>query len=232
MKRNGGFSLVELMVAMVIGLVIILGAGQLFLTVFQTQRQVEALGEKQAAVNFAVETLIRDIRRAAQDTIEWNDTDREFKLTVRNRGDVVSGCSPGDEVDKTYRLSGSELQVRNDCGGGGDFQSVVSGLDAGGPNNGFNINLDASDVGKGIWMVQIDLIATDFSGDADSLSFYAVNRTSAVENSGVDDTDSDSGDEAEESDPDGDGYDDNGNQLYADECYNGGGKFKPRWCGM
>lgn len=186
MKRNGGFSLVELMVAMVIGLVIILGAGQLFLTVFQTQRQVEVLGEKQAAVNFAVETLIRDIRRAAQDTIEWNDTDREFKLTVRNRGDVVSGCSPGDEVDKTYRLSGSELQVRNDCGGGGDFQSVVSGLDAGGPNNGFNINLDASDVGKGIWMVQIDLDATDSSGDTDSLAFYAVNRTAAVVGNGGD----------------------------------------------
>ena len=45
MKRNNGFSLVELMVALVVGLIIILGAGQLFLTVFQTSRQVETLGE-------------------------------------------------------------------------------------------------------------------------------------------------------------------------------------------
>ena len=59
-----GFSLVELMVALIIGLVIILGAGQLFLTGFINFRQVQLLGEKQSALTYATETLVRDIRRA------------------------------------------------------------------------------------------------------------------------------------------------------------------------
>ncbi|WP_438584008.1 PilW family protein, partial [Billgrantia desiderata] len=63
--RQAGFTLIELMVALVIGLIIILGAGQLFLMGFQTFRQIELLSNKQAALTFATETLIRDIRRAS-----------------------------------------------------------------------------------------------------------------------------------------------------------------------
>src|SRR5690554_3550840 len=104
MKREIGFSLVELMVAMVIGLIIILGAGQLFMTVFQTGRQVELLSEKQAAVNFAVETLLRDIRRAQWGHSPWDPNSGVLTLTVANRGDVTTNCDPGDEVIKEYRL--------------------------------------------------------------------------------------------------------------------------------
>lgn len=57
--RNGqqGFTLVELMVAMAIGMVIILGAGQLFLTTFQTFRTVDQVSRKQEALIFAASTL-------------------------------------------------------------------------------------------------------------------------------------------------------------------------------
>lgn len=56
-QRQGGFTLVELMVAMTIGTVIILGAGQLFLTTFQTFQTVDKVSRKQETLIFAVSTL-------------------------------------------------------------------------------------------------------------------------------------------------------------------------------
>lgn len=174
MKRNSGFSLVELMVAMVIGLIIILGAGQLFLTVFQTNRQVEMLSEKQAAVNFAVETLLRDIRRAQVDSINVNPDGGELSLTVPNRGDVISNCDLGDDVVKVYKLDGSELRVSQDCGDGGDFQPVVSGFEDGG------LIFDDIHAEDGVLIVTFKLVPTAGVGAPDELTFHAVNRTSAV----------------------------------------------------
>ncbi|WGI24874.1 prepilin-type N-terminal cleavage/methylation domain-containing protein [Halomonas alkaliantarctica] len=56
-QRQHGFTLVELMVAMAIGTVIILGAGQLFLTTFKTFKTVDQVSRKQEALIFAVSTL-------------------------------------------------------------------------------------------------------------------------------------------------------------------------------
>ncbi|WP_282041539.1 PilW family protein [Halomonas alimentaria] len=177
MKHSSGFSLVELMVAMVVGLIIILGAGQLFLTVFQTNRQVEILSEKQAAVNFAVETLLRDIRRA-----DWSEISPApggssafvLEVTVPNRDE----CSGGDNVEKIYSLvsrtvggeSKNFLQVS--CGGN-PSQDIVGGF----AENGFNV----TPVGDYGVLVELTLLPTDaMSGISDSLVFYAVNRTEAV----------------------------------------------------
>ncbi|MDR5892241.1 PilW family protein [Halomonas mongoliensis] len=184
MRRNAGFSLVELMVAMVIGLIIILGAGQLFLTVFQTNRQVEALSEKQAAVNFAVETLLRDVRRASAVEKLGNS----LRLTVPNRGDIDSGCTPNDLVDKEYRVSGLPVSAREGwalevglaCSGEtiSNFAQVVAALDAGGESVGFK----AEEVDGGVWLITLQLMATGLDGTQDELVFNAVNRTAAVTN--------------------------------------------------
>jgi len=188
MKRNGGFSLVELMVAMVIGLIIILGAGQLFLTVFQTNRQVEMLSEKQAAVNFAVETLLRDIRRADQseDPISWDG--EVLSLTVSNRGDIALPCAPGDPVKKVYRLSGEQvsdregwaLEMGQACSGEtiNGYSQIVTSLEEGG------FNVDVIDADAGVWLVTLTLMPTGQGGTEDQLIFHAVNRTAAVTSSG------------------------------------------------
>ena len=63
-SHNAGFTLVELMVALVTGLLVILGAGQLFLLGMQNFSRIQALSDKQAAVTFASEVLLRNIRRA------------------------------------------------------------------------------------------------------------------------------------------------------------------------
>lgn len=196
MKRNSGFSLVELMVAMVIGLIIILGAGQLFLTVFQTNRQVEMLSEKQAAVNFAVETLLRDIRRADQSVnlISWEKPvswDREvLSLTVPNRGDIALPCAPGDPVKKVYRLSGEQVSDRegwalemgqacsDDPINDNDYSQIVTSLE----EDGFSV--DGVDADAGVWLVTLTLMPTGQGGTEDQLIFHAVNRTAAVTSSG------------------------------------------------
>ncbi|WP_110070547.1 PilW family protein [Halomonas sp. A11-A] len=183
MKRNSGFSLVELMVAMVIGLIIILGAGQLFLTVFQTNRQVETLSEKQAAVNFAVETLLRDIRRANPGSIAFDNNSLE--LTVSNRGDLA-GCFAGQAVVKTYFLSGGDFRLSQVCGVSSGVSSsgpdtLVSAFNPDGPNDGFHVEAGNVD---GVWVVFFDLIATDGGSESDEFIFHAVNRTAAVTSSG------------------------------------------------
>jgi type IV pilus assembly protein PilW len=174
MKRNGGFSLVELMVAMVIGLVIVLGAGQLFLVVFQTNRQVELLSEKQATVNFAVEGLLRDIRRADWSVFDGEPGDEELVLRVSNRGDM-SDC---DAVEKTYGLADVQaqqfLQMKMECIEGGSGIVGPEDLVGGFSEGGFLID-PLDDFG-----VMVTLSLRTFGDEAEVLEFFAVNRTAAV----------------------------------------------------
>ena len=62
-QRQSGFTLVELMVAMAIGTLIILGAGQLFLTTFQTFKKVDELSRKQETVVFLTQILAEELRK-------------------------------------------------------------------------------------------------------------------------------------------------------------------------
>lgn len=63
MDEQRGFTLTELLVALVVGMVVILGAGQLFLSTFQTFRQVDALGRHQEALVYAATTVTDTIRQ-------------------------------------------------------------------------------------------------------------------------------------------------------------------------
>ena len=62
-QRQSGFTLVELMVAMAIGTLITLGAGQLFLTTFQTFKKVDELSRKQETVVFLTQILAEELRK-------------------------------------------------------------------------------------------------------------------------------------------------------------------------
>ncbi|MCE8053691.1 prepilin-type N-terminal cleavage/methylation domain-containing protein [Halomonas daqingensis] len=174
--RQTGFTLVELMVALVIGLIIILGAGQLFLMGFQTFRQIELLSNKQAALTFATETLIRDIRRA---------TDVDFDngaLTVAftNNSDM-SGCS--GTVVRVYRLSqaaisaneGWSLNMGQECESAPSnavFEPLVTAFN----EDGFF----AEEIDDGVWEISFQLMAGR-NDETDSFTFNAVNRNQAIE---------------------------------------------------
>ncbi len=179
-SRQTGFTLVELMVALVIGLIIILGAGQLFLMGFQTFRQTELLSNKQAALTFATETLIRDIRRANH--IKFDSDSRHMRVEFPNNNDM-SGCSPGIRIIRIYRLSstavsaseGRSLMLGQGCNTvppGGAFEPLVTSF----VENGFN----AVPIGNGAWEIQFDLMASRDANVTDSFFFMAVNRKQAL----------------------------------------------------
>ncbi len=73
-RRSEGFTLVEVMVAMVIGTVIILGAGQLVLSTFTTFERVDTLSRQQEALIFASQALTEDIRRGQAHRYEVSDS--------------------------------------------------------------------------------------------------------------------------------------------------------------
>ncbi|NIC35907.1 prepilin-type N-terminal cleavage/methylation domain-containing protein [Halomonas desiderata] len=181
--RQAGFTLIELMVALVIGLIIILGAGQLFLMGFQTFRQIELLSNKQAALTFATETLIRDIRRAS----DINFSSRELTVQFPNNGDMAA-CGPGENVIRVYRLSNSAvsategwaLTMGQDCDStptSGAFEPLVTGF----ADGGFGRNEAETDEDNGIWVLEFSLMNNrDNPEETDDFSFLAVNRSQAV----------------------------------------------------
>ncbi|MGL6250211.1 MAG: PilW family protein [Billgrantia desiderata] len=177
-RRQTGFTLVELMVALVIGLIIILGAGQLFLMGFQTFRQIELLSNKQAALTFATETLIRDIRRA-DDTL-YDPSSNELTVRFPNNGDMAS-CS--GTVVRVYRLSqaaisaneGWSLNMGQDCESAPSnaaFEPLVTSFN----EDGFF----AEEIDDGVWEISFQLMAGR-NGETDSFTFNAVNRNQAIE---------------------------------------------------
>ncbi|WP_249977508.1 PilW family protein [Vreelandella olivaria] len=63
MDVQRGFTLTELLVALVISVTVILGAGQLFLSALITFRQVDALGRQQEALVYTSAMLADALRR-------------------------------------------------------------------------------------------------------------------------------------------------------------------------
>ncbi|WP_277950336.1 prepilin-type N-terminal cleavage/methylation domain-containing protein [Halomonas sp. YLGW01] len=190
-RRQSGFSLVELMIAMVIGLIIVLGAGQLFLVGVQNFRQVELLGNKQAALTFSAEMVVRDIRRADNSTISWDESadphtlSLEF-LSVSN----ADGCSPGKSVKRHYYVSdgaavssleGWSLMLDQQCG---SASATTEPLVTGFAPNGQGFEVDVSQKADGIYTLTICLIAetgdTDCDLASEGMTFHAVNRVAAL----------------------------------------------------
>lgn len=178
-RGQGGFSLVELMVALVIGLIIILGAGQLFLTGFFNFRQVQLLGEKQSALTYATETVVRDIRRAKEISVDVNG----LLLTVANRGDMAdTTCGIGSDVVKRYavKTDGGEHSLKVSVGCGAEaaaMQPIASGFHP----DGFS----ASETSSGVWQLTFNLLSDSRdSSQRDVIIFHAVNRTAAMQNFG------------------------------------------------
>lgn len=65
-RRSRGFSLIELMIAMVLGLIVIAGAGSVFLASSRTYQTNQALSDVQTNSRIAFELLARDFRNAGQ----------------------------------------------------------------------------------------------------------------------------------------------------------------------
>jgi prepilin-type N-terminal cleavage/methylation domain-containing protein len=117
LKFQRGFSLVELMVALVIGLVIVLGAGQLFLMGVNTFRQVERISERQEALRAISDIISFDIRSSSRVLSDAGDDQLELEYFSGARKDDIY-CGLVDDLARVlYRFEeGEGLYMQYSCG--------------------------------------------------------------------------------------------------------------------
>jgi prepilin-type N-terminal cleavage/methylation domain-containing protein len=89
-RRHQGFTLVELMVALVLGLLVVIGATQLFLTTRQTFVTVEEVNRRQEVVSFITNVVAYEVR-ASTGVSPW-----EGQVKAVNSGNLVIQVSDGE----------------------------------------------------------------------------------------------------------------------------------------
>lgn len=91
-KQSHGFSLVELMVAMVVGLIIVSGAFSLHSTSRKTQQVSEVQMDMVADARFAVEIISYDLRHAGM----WGGTNKAGLIDCKSTDAACTSTSTGD----------------------------------------------------------------------------------------------------------------------------------------
>lgn len=122
-QRNRGFTLIELMVSLVLGLVVIGGVMGVFVSTYQANSQnIKAirLNEEMRAV---VSLMSRDIRRAGEKTIDWTSTGPAWYATANpfstENAWVVSNmntASAGSCIRLAYSISSTGTDDTNRFG--------------------------------------------------------------------------------------------------------------------
>lgn len=122
MSPTSGVSLVELLVAMLVGLVLILGAGTLHDRSLAAYRRAESVSRMQEVARLALDVIEADVRAANF----WG---------LHSRADrVANGAGPGDDLPAAFDLAqGARISA---CGGTGsnwaiDVEAYLDGTDDG-----------------------------------------------------------------------------------------------------
>lgn len=117
-RRSLGLSLVELMIAMTLGLVVLLAVGQVYLSSSRTFRTQEALSRLQESARYALETLSYDIRMAGQVGCGFDKTQSVNVLNDISVGDFfgapIRGIADGGAIPSPFTavpLRGDAVQV-------------------------------------------------------------------------------------------------------------------------
>ncbi|HRP96987.1 MAG TPA: prepilin-type N-terminal cleavage/methylation domain-containing protein [Rhodocyclaceae bacterium] len=132
-NRLGGLTLIELMIAMVIGLGVAGAAGQLFISSRIAYTEMERLSTLHEHVRFATDILTRDIRSAAMRSdgsidVGWTQQDEAVPLEIGRP--AASGCDGGladadGLVMNRYTLAGGNLRCNT---AGASPQALISGV--------------------------------------------------------------------------------------------------------
>jgi type IV pilus assembly protein PilW len=130
MRRERGFSLVELMISLVIGVILVYGAVRLLVDSRTTQRASESTASVQEIATYALAVLEPDVRLASY----WGKTNRAdlvsgatASTSSRSALDtlVVGNCGVNFTVDLTQYLQGMDGAYSLACGA----QSFVADTD-------------------------------------------------------------------------------------------------------
>ncbi len=127
--HEGGFTLVELMVALALGLLVVFGATQVFVASKQSFNRMEEQASRQESLRFFADVVSLDIRSSAANKID-DSGDKVLVMEYTERTeDPYCTSSTADLVSVIYSYSSGAVYVNYDCGSGfvGD-QAVVDGL--------------------------------------------------------------------------------------------------------
>jgi type IV pilus assembly protein PilW len=118
-SRQGGFTLIEMMVAMTIGLIILAALGQLFVSSRSTYNMGEGVARTQEAGRFAMEFLTLDIRQAGYAGCH-NPSDGAGTVTGNGAGTgcTTSFCNLADPADESTRFAAEGVRGYVYTGGG------------------------------------------------------------------------------------------------------------------
>jgi type IV pilus assembly protein PilW len=121
--RSKGFSLIELLVAMVVGLVIISGAFSLHSTTRKTQMANEMQMDMVADARFATEMIAYDLRHAGM----WGGTNKSSFIRCKSGESIACSVSTGGERRP------ADVTVAGDCSTGWsyDLSTAITAVDAG-----------------------------------------------------------------------------------------------------
>ncbi len=123
-KRSYGFTLIEIMVAMLIGVIIMAGALSMHSGTRTTQKANEAQMDMVADARFAIEMISHDLRHAGM----WGGTNKDGVITCKSTDDSCS-ATPGGVILPT------SVTVSRDCADSGnpvwafDLAAPVFGTD-------------------------------------------------------------------------------------------------------
>lgn len=130
-KRCQGFSLVELMVALVIGLIIVLGAGQLFISSKRTYGQMEELATRQHNLRALYDFISLDVRTASSAII--NDSGSELTLSYVGARQAADEPYCGENlVSVKYSYEPPSVMLWVKCESDTDYSkdALVNGVEA------------------------------------------------------------------------------------------------------
>lgn len=124
-RHEAGFSLVELMIAITLGLIVLLAVGSIFIGSRQTYRVQEDNARLQEAGRYALEVLGRSIRQAgANAEMNFNKTATALQCNVPGVCDAISGTnSDPDRLTVQFYAGSDELDtgsgswIARDCTG-------------------------------------------------------------------------------------------------------------------
>lgn len=179
-RRQHGFTLVESMVSLLIGLVIMLGASQLFIASQRSFEQVRDLGLRQGTLNYAVDVLSRGVRRAEH--IDWE----EGALVLAFAGLIEPGpCEDGQTTEgKRYSLKKTtakgndwSLAVAVTCAGEAALPAVP--LVDGFIEEGLYADAPASGA-PGLWELTLRLAPIGENVDPERITFRVMSRACAL----------------------------------------------------
>ena len=118
-RRQAGFSLVELMIAITLGLVVLLAVGSIYLGSRQTYRVQEDNARMQEAGRYALEVIGRSIRQAGADgEMTFNTTDVTPTCGAAAPCNAITGTNAATDSLTVQFYAGRE-ELDNDASPGG-----------------------------------------------------------------------------------------------------------------